>query len=172
MENATKALEMAGSVLIGLLILGCLVFVYTKISENKKQEDLSDKTLQASEFNKDFEAYNRNNIYGTELFSLANKIDDYNTKEAEAKAYGEISITITLKEKLSGAQFFTGISYTGKEFNECYKNLSEEIKKLNKEYFGKNVSYWSKYQDTKVRVNDTYTRLEEQIIEEIRTRQI
>ena len=38
MENATKALEMAGSVLIGVLLLGCLLFAYTRMSELKDTE--------------------------------------------------------------------------------------------------------------------------------------
>ena len=37
MENATKALEMAGSVLIGVLLLGCILFAYSHLSTIKKE---------------------------------------------------------------------------------------------------------------------------------------
>ena len=88
MENATKALEMAGSVLIGVLLLGCLLFAYTRMSELKDTEHKVEVSEQAKDFNQDYETYNRNNLYGTDLFSLANKIVDYNNKEADGKAYG------------------------------------------------------------------------------------
>ena len=55
MENATRALEMAGSVLIGVLILGCLVFAYTRMTELKDIEHKTEVTEQAGDFNKDYE---------------------------------------------------------------------------------------------------------------------
>ena len=39
MENATKALEMAGSVLIGMMIIGVLVFAYAQLSNLKQTEE-------------------------------------------------------------------------------------------------------------------------------------
>ena len=41
MENATKALEMAGSVLIGVLIIGCIVYAYSQLSAIKRDEQTS-----------------------------------------------------------------------------------------------------------------------------------
>ena len=86
MENATKALEMAGSLLIGVLLLGCLLFAYTRMSELKDTEHKVEVSEQAKDFNQDYETYNRNNLYGSDLFSLANQIEDYNKKEADGKA--------------------------------------------------------------------------------------
>lgn len=107
MENATKALEMAASVLIGLLIIGALVFVYTKISQTKQVEQDSLSSQQAADFNKKFEAYNRNGVYGSELLSLANLIVDYNNKEAnEVKGYKEITLEVSIKVKISNAKYF------------------------------------------------------------------
>jgi leucyl-tRNA synthetase len=97
MENATKALEMAGSVLIGVLLLGCLLFAYTRMSELKDTEHKVEVSEQAKDFNQDYETYNRNNLYGSDLFSLANQIEDYNKKEADGKAYGRIEMKVTLK---------------------------------------------------------------------------
>ena len=53
MENATKALEMAGSVLIGVLLLGCLLFAYTRMSELKDTERKVEVSQQAKDFNQD-----------------------------------------------------------------------------------------------------------------------
>ena len=67
MENATKALEMAGSLLIGVLLLGCLLFAYTRMSELKDTEHKVEVSQQAQDFNQDYEAYNRKNLYGTAM---------------------------------------------------------------------------------------------------------
>ena len=58
MENATKALEMAGSLLIGVLLLGCLLFAYTRMSELKDTEHKVEVSEQAKDFNQDYETYN------------------------------------------------------------------------------------------------------------------
>ncbi len=170
MENATKALEMAGSVLIGVLLLGCILFAYTRMTELKDTEHKAEVTDQAKDFNLDYEAYNRDNLYGSDMFSLANKLEDYNKKEADGKSYGEISMTVKVTNPVISPSFFKDkpYTYTGTEFNDCYDKLSNAIKKVNNVYFEKNVSYWSKFQDTKVRVNDQYTRLEEQLINEMK----
>ena len=69
MENATKALEIAGGVLISLIIIGTIVFFYNRISEVKQTEHNTQAEEQAADFNKDYEVYNRNDVYGSELLS-------------------------------------------------------------------------------------------------------
>ena len=53
---------MAGSVLIGVLLLGCLLFAYTRMSELKDTEHKVEVSEQAKDFNQDYETYNRKNI--------------------------------------------------------------------------------------------------------------
>ena len=162
MENATKALEMAGSILIGILILGCLVFVYSKIAETEKIKEDSERAGQAADFNKDYEAYNRDNLYGSDMFSLANKIENYNIKEADGKSYQEIEIIIVVNQIIGDPKFFNKTTYNVEELNKAYKGLTEAIRNSNEEYFGKKVSYWSNY--------GTGTRLDKQLEQELRTR--
>lgn len=164
MENATKALEMAGSILIGVLLLGCILFAYSKMSELKDTEHKVEVSEQAQDFNQDYEAYNRNNLYGTDLFSLANKIVDYNNKEADGKAYGRIEMKVILKNAVIGATFFTDTTYDGNTLNEKYNSLSKAINNINKEYYGKAISYWANY--------GTGSRLEKQLLQELRTNKI
>lgn len=143
MENATKALEMAGSVLIGMLIIGALVFGYTKISETKQVEQDSLSSQQAADFNKKFESYNRDGIYGSELLSLANLIVDYNNKEAnETKGYESVELSVTIK-KIIGAQVFTGTTYTQTTLTNNYNTLSTNISNSNEIEKGKKISYWA-----------------------------
>ncbi|MGN1300817.1 MAG: hypothetical protein ACI4VC_05690 [Clostridia bacterium] len=160
MENAAKALEMAGSVLIGLMILGCLVFVYSNIAEVKKVEQTSEMAGQSAEFNKDYDAYNRDDLYGSDMFSLANLIENYNIKESDEKDYGKIEIKIKLKSKIIGATFFKELTYTNITLNENYKNLTSAIQTVNIEYFGKAVSYWANF--------GTGSTLENQLLQELR----
>ena len=164
MENATKALEMAGSLLIGVLLLGCLLFAYTRMSELKDTEHKVEVSEQAKDFNQDYETYNRNNLYGSDLFSLANQIEDYNKKEADGKAYGRIEMKVTLKTEIINAKFFTDMTYDGDSLNQKYNNLAKAINKINKEYYGKAISYWANY--------GTGSRLESQLLQELRTNKI
>lgn len=163
MENATKALEMAGSILIGILILGCLAFVYSKIAENEKIKQDFERVGQATDFNKDYESYNRDKLYGSDMFSLANKIENYNIKEADGKSYQKIDIKIIVVNQIIGEpQFFNRTTYNGKQLSKAYNDLTKAIRESNKEYFGKKVSYWSNY--------GTSTRLDKQLEQELRTR--
>ena len=143
MENATKALEMAGSLLIGVLLLGCLLFAYTRMSELKDTEHKVEVSEQAKDFNQDYETYNRNNLYGSDLFSLAK---------------------VTLKTEIINAKFFTDMTYDGDSLNQKYNNLAKAINKINKEYYGKAISYWANY--------GTGSRLESQLLQELRTNKI
>ena len=52
MENASKALIMAGGVLISLMVIGLLVLFYNNLSGMQKIKTDSETEQQAAEFNK------------------------------------------------------------------------------------------------------------------------
>lgn len=160
MENATKALEMAGSVLIGVLIIGCIVYAYSQLSAIKRDEQTSERVEQAADFNKDYDAYNRDDLYGSDMFSLANMIENYNIKESDTKYYGKIEIKVKLNTQVINATFFTDSSYNESTLNEKYRDLTNAIKDVNKKYFKKTVSYWANF--------GISTRLENQLRQELR----
>lgn len=159
MENATKALEMAGSVLIGVLILGCIVYAYSRLTEIKKEEQTSERIEQSTDFNKDYDAYNRDDLYGSDIFSVANMVKNYNVKEADTKDYGKISIEIKVKKVIRDAKYFKYATYNAETITEAYNNLATTVTRIgSKEYFNKAVSYWANF--------GTSTRLENQIKQE------
>ena len=159
MENATKALEIAASVLIGLLILGCLVFVYTQITEVKKQEEDNKKIEQSVDFNQRFDTYNRDNLYGSDIFSVANMVLDYNNREAREKGYREIELEVIINNQVTNAKYFKNNRYDARKLKKTYDELTGKIKKINEnKYKEKKVSYWSKF--------GTNKRLEEQAKQE------
>lgn len=141
MENATKALEMAAGVLLGIIILGVLVYAYTQFSELKQIEQDSINVKQAADFNKQFETYNRD-LYGSELFSLANQITNYNRKEADGKGYTPIEMSVRL-DSVTGNQVFKQLQYNSGELTTGYSKLNNQIAAANQTIKGKKISYWA-----------------------------
>ena len=81
MENASKALIMAGGILIAILVIGALMLMFNQIGSYEKAQTSNVKNSQLAQFNMDFERYTDDNgITGADLVSLANKIIDYNKK--------------------------------------------------------------------------------------------
>ncbi len=71
MENASKALIMAGSVLLSLLIITTLVFMFGKLGDLKNSEASTEEVKKLAEYNRQIETFDRA-LYGSELLSLAN----------------------------------------------------------------------------------------------------
>ena len=61
MENATKALVMAGGILITILIIGALYLMFSNLAEYQNSKDDLNKASQIAEFNNQFEPYNKVN---------------------------------------------------------------------------------------------------------------
>ena len=51
MDNATKALEIAAGVLLGVLIMSLIAYFFTEISEWPEQEDSMETAEQLAKFN-------------------------------------------------------------------------------------------------------------------------
>lgn len=98
MENASKALLMAGGVLIALLILTLLVYLATSTTRMANSQDQRVKTEQTIAFNKEYEAYDKTKMYGIDVISVMNKAIDYNKRlDAEDDEY-KINIILNLKQ--------------------------------------------------------------------------
>lgn len=80
MENASKALLIAGGILLSLLILSLLVMLLSSISSSKLTEEEKLAAKELKEFNDQWEAYNKKVLYGTDLISVVNKAIDNNKK--------------------------------------------------------------------------------------------
>ena len=109
MENASKALVMAGSVLIALLIIGALLLMFNNLSSYQGGGTQEIKEAQVIEFNNQFETFNRNKVRGSDLYSLLNKVVDYNrrkstkgmgqTDEGQTLAYQPITVKFSFQGK-------------------------------------------------------------------------
>lgn len=85
MENASKALLIAGGMLIALLVIGALVLMFNQIGDYEKAQSSNKKVSQVAEFNKEFIKYTYDDIKGYELISLINKAIDFNGKKGTIK---------------------------------------------------------------------------------------
>lgn len=105
MENASKALLMAGGMLLALLILTLLIYAWSLFSEyQSSKNDLAD-IENTAKFNQQFTNYDRDDVQGYELITLVNQIIDYNERKTRDTQYNNneknnpINITIDMKDE-------------------------------------------------------------------------
>ena len=71
MENASRALVIAGGVLLSLIIIGVVMFAYRGITSLQKEKDISLSNEQVSKINEQIEKYTKKSvIYGSEVLSI------------------------------------------------------------------------------------------------------
>ena len=80
MENASKALLMAGGMLIALLVIGALLLAFNQIGDYEKGKSSMVKSSQVADFNKEFGKYAGDDIKGYDILTIINKAIDFNLK--------------------------------------------------------------------------------------------
>ena len=108
MENASKALMFAGTILITLMVISAVVFMYRDLTSVKRQESENQKVEEIAKFNKSFESYEKD-LKGAQIFSLANKITDYNNKYAGNDGYEAITLTVNVGSKENNDGYYTNL---------------------------------------------------------------
>lgn len=103
MEDVTKALLIAAGVFLGLMVITMCIFAYTQITDYYRTEQNEEKIKQIIEFNSEYDKYIKDDLRGSELLSLINKVVDYNKREADVEGIEFermiLSIDINGKEK-------------------------------------------------------------------------
>lgn len=97
MENASKALMIAGGVLIALIIITMFLMMYNNLSNIEKEQEEATKVEQVEAFNAEFEAYNKKVMYGVDVITLINKVAENNKKY---KGNSEYQITVVLNNEV------------------------------------------------------------------------
>ena len=80
MENAAKALTIAGGVLIAIIVIATLWYSFQQWGILPQAKADNEKISQEVEFNKEFESYNKQNLYGTDVITVLNKAMASNEK--------------------------------------------------------------------------------------------
>lgn len=99
MENASKAIIMAGGILIGVIILSVLVLVFRPIGDVYTEQGVSLSIEQLEKYNRQFNTFDKS-LYGSELLSLKNLLEDYNNRvlqDADPKYIAENEITVIIR---------------------------------------------------------------------------
>lgn len=124
MENASKALLMAGGILIALLVIGALVLMFNQVGSYEKAQEASKKNSQIADFNKEFERYlDDKGITGADVISLINKVLDYNEKTVKAESGVDIGKDVDYSIKMS----VTITNINGFNDKYAYNNESEKV---------------------------------------------
>jgi len=76
MENASKALIIAGAILLSILIIGIAVYIYNNAAGTIKKANLSAQEIQ--QYNSAFEAYEGTNVSGAQAMALCDLVKQHN----------------------------------------------------------------------------------------------
>ena len=94
MENASRALLMAGGILIALMIAAVVVLMFSRMSGYWAGEESIARTKNAAEFNNQYEPYLKDGLTLLELKSVYNKIVSNNEQNPpEYNIYTNIDST-------------------------------------------------------------------------------
>lgn len=103
MENASKALIIAGGTLLALMVVAVLFMVIKSTGYNLRQQDRAVASEQLSKFNMKYESYDKN-VRGIDIRSLINMADDDNSKDSR-----QITIKFFVAKDLSGTAQAGGV---------------------------------------------------------------
>lgn len=161
MENASKALIIAGSILIALMIIGAVILMFNSLSNYQNMNDKDVKEAQIVKFNNQYETYNRDNVRGSDLYSLLNRVVDYNRRKSD-KATGldegqdlqfqAMTIIINFGPNYIQESTYDGIKrllpITNNRFelnqrtsNDFYDAVNTTVKNIEDNYGGKNSAH-------------------------------
>ena len=80
MENAAKALGIAAGVLLAVILMSLIAYFFSNLSEWPQQQDDMESAEQLAKFNKEYEVYEKSQMYGVDVISCLNKAKSNNEK--------------------------------------------------------------------------------------------
>lgn len=147
MENASKALLMAGSILMSLLVIGVLTIAYNQMSIAEQERVNAEEANKVVDYGKQFEQYNKT-IYGSEILSLGNLKLDYNRLQAELKTYEPINIFARFNSNVAeGSNIYIASG------NRTIEEIRTGIRRLEND-----IAYYEKKENGKVAPKDRIKR--------------
>lgn len=85
--NMAQALKLAGGLLIALVLISAVVYMFRALAPTQIALDDVKEFEQTAEFNKEFEVYNKDIMYGLDVISVINKAASYNKTYIDAYGY-------------------------------------------------------------------------------------
>ncbi len=116
MENASKALIIAGAILLAIAIIGVGMAVFNNASDSVSGTDMSSEEVTA--YNSEFDSYEGNAVRGSRVKTLINTVKQHNltaTDDSEKvqvlTAAGETEVSVD-EVDVEGAASTTGLQET------------------------------------------------------------
>lgn len=105
MENASKALIIAGAILLSILIIGLGMMIFNQARDAMDTSAVDQ--LQVQQYNADFEAYKGTAVKGSTVRTLWDKVEAHNRSYVD-----DDSLQITIDGPKSKSDIKAGSSYT------------------------------------------------------------
>lgn len=146
MENAAKALTIAGGILIALMIIALLIYMVQTIGNVREQENVKQRQEQILAFNKEYESFDKTLMRGTDVITVINKANNNNSKNSDdpdMQINSAITITKSTIKIKNETVMDKGKVYSGggEEYNKIINDKddkdAEEAKKQFKRLFFK-----------------------------------
>lgn len=126
MENASKALLIAGGILLAILILSALIFMFTSVKDFSSMQEQKALAKQTAKFNAEYDAYNKTVMYGTDVMTVVNKAVNYNQKLDTDEEEYFIDIILVLSNDFYTTETTVTTYANGNRTEETTKTLSEK----------------------------------------------
>ena len=111
MENASKALLIAGGVLIAILIVSVLVVTLNIANSNQRTREKALATEQLAEFNQKYEAYNKKALRGTDIITLKNMAKSEGNAVTVKVTNGTEEIDVSIEKNKTAIFACTKVEY-------------------------------------------------------------
>ena len=133
MENASQALLIAGGVLLAILTLSMFIFMFGNLNTFGAAEADKKELEQLTAWNAEWEAYNKQLLYGADVLTVVNKAK-HNNAEFEESAKYRVDIVIDGKAKSGEVITTSNIAKYKKSVFKCtnveYSNSTGRINKM------------------------------------------
>ena len=121
MENASKALIIAGAILLAILIISLGIMIYNQASGVVNNNAMSE--VDISSFNQKFEQYTGTNVRGAQVNSLLSQIQTNNVKYQDDTSR-QVQVSVDGSASWNGTRpsgTLVGVSYDKANTGETYK---------------------------------------------------
>ena len=137
MENASKALLIAGGVLLSILIVSLIILLNTSITGFESAQNKEKEKKEIVAFNREYEVYKKSVLHGTDVITVVNKAIEHNNRmdvsESEKPYY--INVIIKTKEDFSTSVTYVDKSQLGNEEPIEFTNLNSYVKEKIGSYY-------------------------------------
>lgn len=125
MENAAKALVIAGGILLAIMTLSLLVYMLGTTNRMAQAQDEKKVAEQLVAFNNEYEAYHKSRLYGVDVITVVNKAIVHNQNMKTSLATDPYYINVTISTVQDFKTTFNSIDNTKPEAETKDKELSD-----------------------------------------------